>query len=113
MIHGVGVDLVGYHRFARFARDHAARLPDLFTKNERHGPVALAVAWSLKEATLKALGGLSGWDVDWRELVVGEGTVRLTGKVARHAQAIGVGTLTASTARIRGAVVATVIASKE
>lgn len=114
MIHGVGVDLVHLPRFDRFARDHARRLSDLFSPAERaafRSRRALAGAWAMKEATLKAIGGLSGWDVNWREIGIRPGAVRLSGAVARHARSLGVSRLDVSTATMKDAIVATVVAT--
>lgn len=116
MIHGVGVDLVRLDRFERFARDHASKLSDLFDDRERRAlrrdVRALAAAWAAKEAALKAIGGLSGWDVDWRELRADRGGVALAGATARHARRLGVRALHLSTSTAPGAVLATVIATR-
>jgi phosphopantetheine--protein transferase-like protein len=114
MIHGVGVDLVHLDRVRRFASDHQGRLPEMFSREERASPARMAEAFALKEAVLKALGGLSGWELNWREIGTrGQGPtreIRLYGKVKAHAQRLAVGELFASVAAARGAVMATVIA---
>lgn len=113
-LHGVGVDLVRIARFERFARKHAARLPELFAPAElRRGPAHLPVAFAVKEAALKAIGGLTGWDLDWREIAAPSGAsggVVLRGAVRAHAARLGVGRVEASTARFRGYALVTVIA---
>ena len=114
-IHGVGVDLVTLARFERFAFDHGRSLPDLFRASERRRfrtPRALAGAWAVKEAALKAIGGLTGWDVNWREIEVGPGRVTLSGTVARHARRLAVGSLSSSTTAHGDAILATVIATR-
>ena len=110
-IHGVGVDLVALSRFRRFAREHAARLPEMFTRTElARGEAGLAEAFAVKEAALKAIGGLTGWELDWRE-IGWEGTqVSLTGAVAAHAKRLGVCTVTASVSRFGEYAMASVIA---
>ena len=111
MIWGIGVDLVHLDRFERFTRDHAARLPEMFTEGERRRPAFLAEAFALKEAALKAIGGLTGWELDWREIEAGAaGRVRLSGSVARHARRLGVARVHGSAMREAGAVIATAIA---
>ncbi len=112
MIHGVGVDLVDRARFRRFARDHRRRLRGIFTRAER-GNRRLAEAFSLKEATLKALGGLSGFEVRWREIeTMGRGgRVRLAGSVRAHAETLGVRSVHGALVRQRDAVLAMVIAA--
>jgi phosphopantetheine--protein transferase-like protein len=117
VIHGVGVDLVHLDRFARFARENRAGVSDLFGPAERsafRGTRALAEAWAMKEATLKAVGGLAGWDVDWKEIRASRRTggvrVRLSGAVAAHARRVGAGAIVVTTSWTRDAVVAAVIA---
>ncbi len=109
MIHGVGVDLVHLDRFERFARDHAARLPEMFTERERSRSASLAEAFALKEAALKAIGGLTGWELDWREIESGS-SLRLSGQVARHAKKLGIARVHGAVTREAGAVIATAIA---
>lgn len=65
---------------------------------------------------MKAIGGLSGWELEWREIESvrrrHEVAVRLHGAVAAHAAKLGVGTLRASVSRMSGKVLATVIAER-
>ena len=113
MIHGVGVDLVSLERFSRFARDHAGRLPEMFTAGELARRAELGRAFALKEAALKAIGGLTGWELDWREIASDrDGRLRLSGTVAAHAKKLGVGRLQASVSEVDGRVLATVIAER-
>ena len=107
MIHGVGVDLVSLERFDDFARSHRRRLPEMFTPVERRKPRALAECFAVKEAVLKALGGLIGWELDWREIGWERGAVVLTGSVRAHAAKLAVGAVRASATRIPGHVLAT------
>lgn len=113
-LHGVGVDVTFLDRIRRFADEHAARLPEMFSEAERASPRKIAEAFALKEATLKALGGLTGWELDWREIETGgKGPSReivLAGKLKSHARSLSVGRLWASVTEAAGAVVATVIA---
>lgn len=110
MIWGIGVDLVHLDRFERFARDHADRLPEMFTERERARPAFLAESFALKEAALKAIGGLTGWELDWREIEAREGVLSLSGAVKRHAAKLGVARVHGSVMREAGAVIATAIA---
>lgn len=112
MIHGVGVDLVHLDRFARFARDHEQRLPEMFTRAERARPAHLAEAFAIKEAALKAIGGLTGWELDWREIQSTGGEVILSGSVAKHAKKLGVARVHGSVMTEAGAVLATAIAER-
>lgn len=110
MIHGVGVDLVSLERFDDFARRHAPRLPDMFTATERRGARSrerLAECFAVKEAVLKALGGLIGWELDWREIAWERGAVVLRGSVEAHAASLAIGTVRASATRLPGHVLAT------
>lgn len=114
MIHGIGIDLVQLDRFARFARDHHDRLPAMFSPWERAQPARLPTAFAVKEATLKALGGLSGWDLDWREIALGpDGRLRLRGSTRAHAERLGVTGISGSVTRLPDAcVIATAIATR-
>ena len=110
-LHGVGVDLVHLDRFEKFARDHADRMPEMFTAREKNR----AAAFAIKEAVLKAIGGLTGWELDWREIEArvdrgGSVEVRLGGAVARHAKKLGVARVTASVVRQGKRLLATAIA---
>ena len=102
-LHGVGVDLVYVPRFLRFARDHRRRLPEMFTRDELlRGAERMAMAFAVKEAALKAIGDLSGWELDWREIASPDGeagTVALSGRVAAHARRLGLAGITASVSR--------------
>lgn len=112
-IHGVGVDVVHLPRFEKFARDHAGRLNDVFRPEERalHRTTrALASAWAVKEAVLKAIGGLDGWGVDWSEIRVEAAGVRLAGAVKRHATKLRVGRIEISTSALADSIFATAIA---
>lgn len=114
-IHGVGVDLVSLARFRRFAAEHATRLPEMFTRSElARGDDGMAAAFAVKEAALKAIGGLTGWELDWREIgsPKADGAVTLTGEVARHAKTHGVGGVTVSVTRFGAFAMASVIATK-
>ena len=110
MIHGVGVDLVSIERFDDFARRHRRRLPEMFTPVERRAPRALAECFAVKEAVLKALGGLIGWELDWREIGWERGAVVLSGSVREHAARLAVGAVRASVSRMPGHVLATALA---
>ena len=115
MIHGVGVDLVHLDRFRRFLDDHSARVDEMFTPAElaaRPRLTSLAAAFAIKEAALKAIGGLTGWELDWREIGSGGTAVALAGSVSKHARALGVGALHATLSRSGQRVIATVIAER-
>ena len=112
-LHGVGVDLVALARFRRFAAEHETRLPEMFTRAERaRGIDGMAAAFAVKEAALKAIGGLTGWELNWREIGSPrkDGAVTLTGDVARHAKKLGVTSVTVSVSRFGENVMASVIA---
>ena len=104
-------------RLERFLRENPAGIEKLFTAAERGAvPHAahLAESFALKEAAMKALGGLSGWELDWREIESvhrrNAVEIRLSGKVKAHAKKLGVGALRASVSRMGGKVLATVLA---
>lgn len=65
---------------------------------------------------MKAIGGLSGWELDWREIESvrrrHQVEVTLRGAVAAHAKKLGVGALRANVSRVSGKVLATVIAER-
>jgi len=95
---GVGIDLVDLERARRFFREHAERLGEVFTDFElayaragRRSDESLGARFAAKEATLKALGSLSGFAADWREIEVrsergGPPGLRLRGRVAAVAR---------------------------
>lgn len=112
-VHGVGVDLVSLPRFRRFAREHEGRLPEMFTRAElARGTEKMAAAFAVKEAALKAIGGLTGWELDWREIAspARDGAVALSGVVAAHAKALGIVTVATSVSGFGEFVLASVIA---
>ena len=114
-VHGVGVDLVSLPRFRRFAREHEGRLPEMFTRAElARGTERMAAAFAVKEAALKGIGGLTGWELDWREIgsPAGDGAVALTGVVAAHAKKIGVVSVHASISAFGEMVLASVIVER-
>ena len=115
-IHGIGVDLVSLPRFERFALEHRARLPEMFTADElARGHERMASAFAVKEAALKAIGGLTGWELDWREIespAEEAGSVALHGTVAAHAKTLGLGAVTVSVARWGAFAMASVIAHR-
>ena len=112
-VHGVGVDLVSLARFRRFAREHEDRLPEMFTRLElSRGTDALAEAFAVKEAALKAIGGLTGWELNWREIGWEGGTVALTGVVAAHAKRLRIAAIRASVSRFGAYAMASVIAEQ-
>jgi phosphopantetheinyl transferase (holo-ACP synthase) len=84
----------------------------MFTRAERARPARLAEAFAIKEAALKAIGGLTGWELDWREIEAEEREVKLSGSVAKHAKKLGVGRVHASVMTEAGAVLATAIAER-
>lgn len=112
-VHGVGVDLVSLARFRRFAREHAARLPEMFTAVELgRGTDGMADAFAVKEASLKAIGGLTGWELDWREIGWENGRVALRGTVAAHAKRLRISAVLGSVSRFGTYAMASVIAEQ-
>jgi holo-[acyl-carrier protein] synthase len=111
-VHGIGVDLVSLPRFRRFAGEHETRLPEMFTRGElARGTEKMAAAFAVKEAALKAIGGLTGWELDWREIgsPSRDGAVALTGAVAAHAKTLGIVSVAASVTAFGDFVMASVI----
>jgi len=106
---------VALERFRRFAQEHAARLPEMFTRTElaRAAKVSdgLAEAFAVKEASLKAIGGLTGWELDWCEIGWEGASVALTGAVAAHAKRLRIGAITVSVSRFGEYAMASVIAA--
>ena len=100
MIGGVGLDVVGVARFARALERTPALLPRLFTDAERitrggapRRPASLAARFAAKEAAAKALGVPNGFGWHDCEVVVGprgRPLLRITGALARTAEATGV-----------------------
>ncbi len=103
MIAGIGIDIVGIERIGRLVREHGERfLGRVFTAEERaycssrpQPAQHFAGRFAAKEAVLKALG--TGWaeGVRWKQIEVtaaekGKPEVRLTGRAAELAQAMGV-----------------------
>lgn len=74
-------------------------LPDELSRSDER----LAVAFAVKEAAMKSLGGLTGWELDWREIgspgSADGGSVVLAGTVAAHAAKLGVAGITVSVTR--------------
>lgn len=124
------MDIVHAERMNRFTDDHGSRLDDLFTADERTqwGPDSLACAWAIKEATLKAIGGMTGWETDWTEIeTVSSGRIAgarsgatsgqdqprvlLHGKVAQIAKRAGVAGVHATLTRTKDYVLAMTVAT--
>lgn len=88
----------------------------MFTRAElARGTERMAAAFAVKEAALKAIGGLTGWELDWREIgsPAGKGgAVALTGAVAAHARKIGVVAVRASISAFGELVLASVIVER-
>ncbi len=98
-----GIDIVDVERIARVLQAHEGRfLERCFTPDERayamgrHEPaVHLAARFALKEAVTKAIGTGVGQGVSWLDVELvrtpsGAPEVRLTGKAADIAQAMGI-----------------------
>ena len=86
----------------------------MFTARElAREPSTLATAFAIKEAALKAIGTLSGWELDWTQIEAYDldiVEIRLYGRVATEAGKIGIGRFHGSVARTDSYVVATTIA---
>lgn len=97
-VRGIGVDVIDVARTQRLVERHAGRLDELFTQGEiaycrrqRRAEESYAVRLAAKEATMKALGTLSGFLSDWREIEVvsdpgGRPTLELHGAARRAAE---------------------------
>jgi len=100
VIVGVGTDLVGVVRFEQALARTPGLLPRVFTDAEQltpsgapRRPRSLAGRFAAKEAAAKALGVPRGWGWHDTEVVVGRGgrpLLRVTGSLARAADAQGV-----------------------
>ncbi len=101
MLVGSGIDVIEVARIERILARRGERfLRRIFTSHEaltRGGVATLARAWSVKEATLKALGAadpMSGARYREVEYVAGHppgtGAVRLSGRAGRAAERAGV-----------------------
>lgn len=116
---GVGLDLVEVDRFRRVLQRRPGLLERCFSEEERASlsrradPVpGLAARFAAKEAVMKTLGvGLGGFALVEVEVIRAESgapTLRLSGRAAERARALGVGPLEVSlthTATIAAAVV--------
>lgn len=100
---GHGIDIVEIERIARSIAEHGDRfLERVFTENERKYAQGakrrnehLAARFAAKEAVMKALGtgwrdGIAWTDVEVVLLPSGQPTVKLTGKSAELARALGI-----------------------
>jgi holo-[acyl-carrier protein] synthase len=94
---GVGLDLLDIDRFERALRRRPRLAERLFTEDELSYAAArarpglhLAARFCAKEAVAKALG-LTGWSFRDVEVVATDAAplVRLSGRVAEHAEALG------------------------
>lgn len=100
MIVGVGTDIVGVVRFEQALARTPGLLPRVFTDAERvtrngkpRHPRSLAGRFAAKEAAAKALGVPRGWGWHDTEVMVGRSgrpLLRVTGSLARAADAQGV-----------------------
>lgn len=100
MIIGIGTDLVGVARFDRSLRRTPGLAPRLFTAAEQvvgsgapRRVESLAARFAAKEAAAKAIGAPKG--CDWHDAEVvpdadGRPLLRVTGKLAVAAEALGV-----------------------
>jgi len=118
---GVGIDLVEVDRLERALAEHGSRFEQrIYTAGEIHDcagradrTLALAARFAAKEACLKALG--TGWSggIGFRDVEVvrdsaGRPQIRLHGRAAERARAIGVERVHVSLTherRVAGAVV--------
>jgi holo-[acyl-carrier protein] synthase len=120
---GIGIDVAGFARVARFLSDHTPRLGRVFTAPElalcQSGAVRrrcgrYAAAFSAKEAVMKALG--TGWrsDVSWTDIDTARreshGGVMLTGGAREVAERHGVSRVLISVSITADAAVATAVA---
>jgi holo-[acyl-carrier protein] synthase len=108
MITGCGVDVLELAKFDRFLRAHAERVREVvFTPKEwdaqRSTPEGrlryFASRFAAKEAVIKACGAGSGVVYEWNEIeVLGEHalTICLHGRLAAHAEGVGIRRLTGS-----------------
>lgn len=93
MIIGIGVDAVQISRFERKLSDTPKLIERLFTEDERDASTqTLAGRFAAKEAVIKALSGASG--IEWHGIQItreesGKPVVRLSGKTAEIAAALG------------------------
>jgi holo-[acyl-carrier protein] synthase len=74
---GIGIDVLEVRKLRAMLRRHGERIRDLFTDAElahcdrlRRRAESLAARFAAKEAALKALGCLSGFFLDWREIEI-------------------------------------------
>lgn len=124
IIVGTGIDLVDVERFRRLLKRRGeAALRRLFTEAERdlaagaHAAERLAGTFAAKEAALKSLGtGLRR--MAWREVevtrdAIGKPELRLSGRAAARARAIGAARFHVSISHLGSFAVAQVIAEGE
>lgn len=114
MIRGIGIDVADVARLAA-ALDRVPRLRErLFTPGERDLPVrSLAARFAAKEAVAKALGSPGGMNWQDCEIVTepsGAPSLRVTGTVARVADARGISTWHLSLSHDGGLAIAMVVA---
>ncbi|MEW9528981.1 holo-ACP synthase [Microbispora sp. NPDC049125] len=114
MIVGIGVDLVEVARLGEALERTPGLRGRLFTEGERGLPlVSLAARFAAKEAVAKALGapaGLRHLDAEVVREPSGRPVLRITGKAAEVAGALGVRTWHLSLSHDGGMAVAYVIA---
>lgn len=120
---GMGTDVVPVVRIERLVRDHAARLPRIFTDCERaycdgcarRRGMRYAAVFAAKEAVMKALG--TGWrsDIELSEIETRAlnacGEVLLSGGTRNAAAALGVARILVCLASTADAGMATAVAT--
>ncbi len=123
MIVGMGMDLCEIDRIEKMVDRWGPRFTEkLFTEGERayasskaHSGQHYAARFAVKEATLKALCVPKG--LSWKEMeVIGGGAepprLKLHGKAAEAAKAMGIGSLHVTISHAAGLAVAVVVAEK-
>jgi holo-[acyl-carrier protein] synthase len=125
MIIGIGVDVIEVNRMRRAVEQHGSGfLQHVFTDAERHEAPAgagkaayFASRWAAKEAVAKALGTGIGAACAWTDVEVvhdrgGRPAVRLSGRAAETAHALGVGHIHLSISHERRIACASAVAEK-
>lgn len=120
MIGGIGVDIMEIRRIKRALERHPRLLKKIFTPQEEahclakpRPEVSLAARWAAKEAIFKVLGLRRG-ELRWREIEVlsnnwGAPEVRLHGRMAELARALGIKEIALSLSHSREYAVAVAI----